>query len=79
MQDIHTRAHTLTCFWSRETHFESMEPRDRLGSMWFRTLARNTLKGVAESGFIWTMGAIRTTPAKSPGLSHAVRMEMAPP
>ena len=38
-----------------------------------------TLKGVAESGFIWTMGEIRTTPAKSLGLSHAVRMEMAPP
>ena len=38
-----------------------------------------TLKGVAESGFIWTKGEIRATPAKSLGLSHAVRMEMAPP
>lgn len=38
-----------------------------------------TLNGVAESGFIWTIGAIRTTPAKSLGLSQAVRMEIAPP
>lgn len=38
-----------------------------------------TLKGVAESGFIWTIGAIRTTPAKSLGLSQATRMDMAPP
>lgn len=38
-----------------------------------------TLNGVAESGFIWTIGAIRTTPAKSPGLSQAARMEIAPP
>lgn len=38
-----------------------------------------TLKGVAESGFIWTRGAIKTTPAKSVGRSQAVRMEIAPP
>lgn len=38
-----------------------------------------TLNGVAESGFIWTMGPIRTTPAKSLGLSQAVRMDIAPP
>lgn len=38
-----------------------------------------TLNGVAESGFIWTIGAISTTPAKSLGLSQAVRMEIAPP
>lgn len=37
------------------------------------------MKGVAESGFIWTKGAIRTTPAKSVGRSQAVRMEIAPP
>lgn len=37
------------------------------------------MKGVADSGFIWIMGAIRTTPAKSCGLSHTVRIEMAPP
>lgn len=38
-----------------------------------------TLNGVADSGFIWTRGAIRTTPTKSPGLSQAVRIEIAPP
>lgn len=32
----------LTCFWSRETHLDSMDPRVRLGIMWFRTFARNT-------------------------------------
>lgn len=32
----------LTCFWSRETHLESMDPRVMLGIMWFRTFARNT-------------------------------------
>lgn len=39
----------------------------------------STLKGVADSGFIWINGAIRTTPANSVGLSQAVRMEIAPP
>lgn len=38
-----------------------------------------TLNGVADSGFIWTIGAIRTTPANSVGRLHAVRMEIAPP
>lgn len=48
--------------------------RDRTGQETSRTL-----NGVADSGFIWTIGAIRTTPANSVGRSHAVRMEMAPP
>lgn len=33
-----------TCFLSRETHLDSMEPRVMLGSMWFRTFARKTCK-----------------------------------
>jgi hypothetical protein len=41
--------------------------------------AKPTLKGVADSGFILTIGAIRATPAKSLGRAHAVRIEMAPP
>src|SRR4029434_326844 len=38
-----------------------------------------TLKGVADSGFICTIGAMRATPAKSCGPSHAVRIEIATP
>lgn len=35
---------SLTCFLSRDTHLESMEPRVRLGIMWFKTFARKTCK-----------------------------------
>ena len=38
-----------------------------------------TLKSVAESGLATTSGEMRTMPEKWPGLSAAVRMEIAPP
>lgn len=38
-----------------------------------------TLMGVATSGLATTKGEINTMPEKSPSLSLAVRMEMAPP
>lgn len=34
----------LTCFLSRETHLDSIAPRLKLGSIWFRTFARKTCK-----------------------------------
>lgn len=37
------------------------------------------MKSVAESGLATTSGAMRTMPEKWPGLSTAVRMEIAPP
>lgn len=39
----------------------------------------HTLNGDADSGLSCTMGEINTTPVKSLGLSHAQRIEMAPP
>lgn len=52
-EQVQTRTHTHTykyvqlaptCVLSRETHLDSMEPRVRLGIMWFRSFATKTCK-----------------------------------